>query len=184
MPSAMTSVLVAQPRSNFGLDGRLRDIASCWAISTAATLSVAGPSLPLQRCQLLGRLARCNVVSCWAVLTTATSPSQSLGCLARCNVISCWAVLPAATLSVAGPSHLLRRYPVAWSYRLLQYDLVAWPYRLLQWYLFAWLMPAAVLLIHMADALCGVINCMAHSPLHNQHRMDDAISYWISLRSL
>ena len=32
------------------------------------------------------------------------------GHIARCNVISCWAILPAATLSVAGPYRPLRRY--------------------------------------------------------------------------
>ena len=95
-----------------------------WAISPTSTLSVNGPSRPLRRCQSLGRLARCNVISRWAVSPTATC--QSLGRLARCDIIqslgllargdafsqwavspgdsvSRWAVSPAATLSVAGP---------------------------------------------------------------------------------
>ena len=61
---------------------------------------------------------------------------------------------------------------------------IAWPSSPLRWYQFAWLLPAAILLIHMADAFYGVIYCMAYSPLHIQHRMADALCNWISLRSI
>ena len=86
MPSAMTSGLAARPPSNVGLVGRLRDATSCWAISLAATLSVAGPTYPLRRYQLLGCLGHCDIAQSVVGPSCPLQRYQLLGRLARCNI--------------------------------------------------------------------------------------------------
>ena len=160
--------------------GRLArgDSVSRWAVSPAATLSVAGPFRPLRLFQSLGHFARCYSFSRWAVSPAATLSVagiiKSHGLRARCAIA--W-LMPSAVSYIAW---LVARctFNTAWSmpsatgslrdlfdlFDLFdQFDLLVYlAYWISSIYRFAW--PSRPLLIYLIFDPFDLSICMAYLP--------------------